>query len=46
MKCEWMNLTFLKFSDSNFPNPGMCLKPTGGIMNFERLAAVSSKEYS
>ena len=39
------NLPFLKFSDSNFLHHRLSSKPSGEIVNFSRLAAVSSSKY-
>ena len=39
------NLTFFNFSDSNFSHPKLCSKINGEIVNFARLAAVSSEDY-
>ena len=46
MKKDRRSLTFLKFSDSKFSHPGLCSKPSDNIVNFARLATVSSGEYT
>ena len=46
MKYEQRNLVFFKFYDSNFLHPGLCSKPTSEIVDFARLAAVSSGRVS
>ena len=45
MKYERRIFTFLKFSDSQFSQPGLYSRPRREIVNFARLAAVSSGEY-
>ena len=47
MKEDQRNLTFLKFSDSNFSHPGLCSKPNGDIVNFDsQLLVLENTDHS
>ena len=45
MKQDRRNITFFNFSDSNFSHPDLFSKINGEIVNFARLAAISSEDY-
>ena len=45
MKKDRINSTFFNFSDSNFSHPDLFPKINDEIVNFARLAAVSSEDY-